>query len=227
MDLGRRDHTRWLGSSGRYSTRLTLPTTNLLAAWDARLGVTNVSGACSAWADQSGNGYHASQGTAGARPTITTASGYASLQFDGTADYLEAAIAHAASQKTIYAVITPGTIDAGARCVCSWTTGAASVGANASKHQAHDATSWRDTGITYASGLQSLSYDMVTTGMTFRKNGSAASPTTWSANPAFTRLRIGSGPSAWYFSGHLHGLFVYNAAHNPDVAAYITQEWGV
>ena len=57
MDLGRRDHTRWLGSSGRYSTRLTLPTTNLLAAYDARVGVTNVSGACSAWADQSGNGF--------------------------------------------------------------------------------------------------------------------------------------------------------------------------
>ena len=42
MDLGRRDHTRWLGSSGRYSTRLTLPTTGLLAAYDARVGVTNV-----------------------------------------------------------------------------------------------------------------------------------------------------------------------------------------
>ncbi len=85
MELGRRDHTRWLGSS-RYAggAPLTLPTANLIAAYDARVGVTNVAGACSAWADQSGNGFHATQGTAYSRPTITTSDGYASLMFNGT-----------------------------------------------------------------------------------------------------------------------------------------------
>ena len=48
------------------------------------LGVTNVSGKASAWADQSGNGNGASQGTALFRPTITASSinGKQCLTFD-------------------------------------------------------------------------------------------------------------------------------------------------
>ena len=230
MDLGRRDHTRWLGSSGRYSTRLTLPTANLLAAWDARAGVTNVSGACSAWADQSGNGFHATQGTAANRPTISTSGGTPSLLFDGTNDNLLSLATSAAGVHTVYAVINP-TSDSNPRMLLGGATNLFGVGALNGFHQGNDGVGWRSTGVTYASGRQRVVYQMSAgaSGLLFWKNGSAATPATWTANPACDgSVYIGcAAPTTWTYSGHILFLAIYTAARNTAVESYITQEWGV
>ena len=230
MDLGRRDHTRWLGSSGRYSTRLTLPTANLLAAYDARLGVTNVSGACSAWADQSGNGFHATQGTAANRPTISTSGGTPSLLFDGTNDNLLSLATSAAGVHSVYAVIDP-TADTNPRTLIGGTTNLSCVGALSGLHQGNDGVGWRSTGVTYASGRQRVVYQMSAgaSGLLFWKNGAAATPATWAANPACDgSVYIGCvAPATWTFNGHILFLAIYTAARNTAVEAYLTQEFGV
>ena len=184
------------------------------------------SGTCSAWADQSGGGHHATQGTSGNRPTISTSGGTASLSFGGS-QWLLCTPTSASSVKTIYAVITP-TVGSGVLMFAGNQTGMAAIGAWSTVHQGNDGTAWRNTGVTYASGRQRLSYEMQTSGMTFRKNGSAASPTTWSTNPTFgANFTIGAGgPFTWAYSGHMLALYLYAAAYNSAVESYITQEWG-
>lgn len=208
-------------------SRLTLPMTNILAAYDARVGVTNVAGACSAWADQSGNGRHASQGTAGIRPAITTAGGYPSLSFDGT-QYLNASLTSPAGPHTLYAVIDPIASSA-PRMFAGGPASGQGVGAWSSVHQANEGGVWRSTGVPYTTGRQRLSYDMQTGAMTFRKNGVAAAPTAWTTSSSFTGFfRIGvAGGVIWAYVGHILAVFLYAAPHNQDVEDYIEQEWGV
>lgn len=75
-DTERRPGLRYLGTRPAGGTPpLTLPTTNLLMALEARAGVTTVSGVVSAWAGQHGTSVSATQGTAGKRPTLVTISG--------------------------------------------------------------------------------------------------------------------------------------------------------
>lgn len=230
MDLGRRDHARWLGSSGRYSTRLTLPTTNLLAAYDARVGVTNVSGACSAWADQSGNGFHATQGTAGSRPTITTTGGFASLFFDG-ADWLNATgMTASAGIKSIYAVVNPTAVGSIYRLIFDAASGRLAFGIlETSQWGLFDNTD-RSSGITAATGLQQLSAEVVTGSSRVWRNGTVGSTTGWTASSAIGgTVAIGCRftGAQLFFTGHILALFIYNAARNTAVEDYITQEWGV
>ena len=208
--------------------RLTLPTANLLAAYDARVGVTNVAGACSAWADQSGNGWNASQGTAGARPAISSTGGFASLLFDGTSDFLNiAGITAAAGTKTVYAVVNPSA-DASPRVLLGGATAYNGVGALSSLHMAND-TIWRNTGVAYASGLQRVAYETRSGSLLFWKNGVAATPAAWAADPAFAgTLRIGCiSASTWSYLGHILWLGIYTAARNTAVEDYLLQEFGV
>jgi len=235
MDLGRRDHTRWLGSSGRYSTRLTLPTTNLLAAWDARVGVTNVSGACSAWADQSGNGWNASQGTAGSRPTITTTGGFPSLLFDGTSHWLGVpGINAAAGVKTLYVVQNATSTPNNYRVFWDSTTGRLQVGGGSvgagPQYSVFDGAD-RNSGVTVTTGLSRLTYQHgLAGGMRFWRNGVAATPVAVVANKPIGGVSvIGSHNSgaASFYPGHILFLAIYTAARNTAVEDYITQEWGV
>lgn len=65
---------------------------NLWGWYDATVGVTDAgSGAVSQWADQSGNGHHFTQGTAGSRPTTGThtLNSLNVIAFDGSSDFLE------------------------------------------------------------------------------------------------------------------------------------------
>ncbi len=108
MDLGRRDHTRWLGvhrPSG--GAPLFPPTTNLLEAWLSDTGVTEAGTGVSSWV-----GSHASlnmaQATDSKRPTYTLASlgGQPTLDFNGTSDVLRLAsgLASAGTAHTTYVV---------------------------------------------------------------------------------------------------------------------------
>jgi hypothetical protein len=231
MDLGRRDRTRWLGVH-RVSSRLTLPTANLIAAYDARAGVTNDgSGLCSAWADQSGNGFNATQGTSGKRPTITTTGGFASLQFDGSADALGfSSLSASAGVKTIYAVVNPTTVGSAYRFLFDANAGRLGFGILASgKWGVFDGID-RDSGITAATGLQRLSTEVVTGSSRVWCNGTAGAATGWTASPALNVVSaVGAFYNAgvFYFAGHICALYIYGAARNTAVEAYITQEWGV
>lgn len=72
-------------------TPLTIMTIDLLAWWRADIGLTLNGSTVSAWADQSGNGFHLTQATATAQPTLSLTGGpnsRPSLIFDGTTDYL-------------------------------------------------------------------------------------------------------------------------------------------
>ena len=230
MDLGRRDHTRWLGSSGRYSTRLTLPTTNLLAAYDARVGVTNVSGACSAWADQSGNGFHATQGTAGNRPTISTADGFPSLLFDGTNDRLiTPAITAITGVKTIYAVTKLTSLPGSYVSVfglASTIIGTAADG----KYGMYEAGSY-SSGIAPTTSRTRLEYEILYAASTARTrvNGTAGPSHAWSSGGAIAAGNIGAafGGASYLWPGHILFLGIYGAARNTSVVDYIAQEWGV
>lgn len=77
-----------LAPSRKVSQRPNLNERINLAAWYRyRIGLTNISGACSAWADQSGNMRPLLQATAASRPTINSDG---SLTFDGVDDVLAA-----------------------------------------------------------------------------------------------------------------------------------------
>ncbi len=237
MGLGRRDHTRWLGSSGRYSTRLTLPTTNLIAAWDARAGVTNVSGACLAWADQSGNGVHLLQGTEGRRPTVSTTGGMASLLFDGTDDFLGGTNTDSAgSVRTVYAVVNP-TSAGGYRTIVAAGSSPYYACGGFGPYAVYEGV-LRNTSLTYATGLQRLSYQWsrVVSGdvrrISFWKNGVAEAPVAITSETfSYTNVRVGAAVNGvtpqWAFQGHILFLAIYSGTRDESVEAYITQEWGV
>jgi lysophospholipase L1-like esterase len=61
-----------------------LPTTNLLARYVGGTGITITGAGVSAWADQSGNGHHATQTTDANRPTTKVVRGRASVSFSGS-----------------------------------------------------------------------------------------------------------------------------------------------
>ena len=227
-ELGRRDHARWLGSS-RYAggAPLTLPTTNLLAAYDARVGVTNVSGACSAWADQSGNGYHASQGTAGARPTISTSDGYASLLFDGTADWLSvpSMALSAGGTRTVYSVVKQ-VATSGTRIVFYVGSTPVFYCGHQTNYIMYDGT-FRDSGIALNTAMCRLTFEATAGASQVWRDGTAGTARGYSTLPAASGTRGIGGAGGDYFSGHILAIFIYEAARNTAVEAYITQEWGV
>ena len=216
--------------AGASAPALTLPTTNLLAAWDARAGVTDVSGACSAWADQSGNGWHASQVIAGNRPAISIANGFPSLLFDGVNDTLSVpGINATAGPKSVYAVVSPLTYGGVYRGLFDVQTGRMFCGSLPSVKWGMYDTADRDSGIAGTSVLQRLAFTSIAGSSRVYKNGTAGTATGWTADSVIGgAVNIGSRWSGTlHFSGHILFLAVYNAARNTAVEDYITQEWGV
>jgi hypothetical protein len=79
-----------LAGSSSATAQGSVPAPGLRLWLKADVGVTLVSGAVSEWADQSGNGRHASQATAANRPALvgTALNGKPALAFDGANDFL-------------------------------------------------------------------------------------------------------------------------------------------
>lgn len=111
--LGRsraRDRSRPAGAPQWLPTSL-----SSLAAWyRGDMGVTLNGGTVSAWADQSGNGRHLTQGTAAQQPTYVAASAsynnLPALTFSG--DWLDAASAIGGTTGSLYLVGQDGNVDA-------------------------------------------------------------------------------------------------------------------
>lgn len=106
-----RDRSRPSGGALWLPTKLP----NLAAWYRGDMGITLNGGTVSAWADQSGNGRHLTQGTAAQQPTYVAASASynqrPALTFDG-GDWLDAASAIGGTTGTVYLVGQDGNVDA-------------------------------------------------------------------------------------------------------------------
>lgn len=106
-----------------------IPRSGLVAWFDAQKGVTQVSGAVSNWQDISGSGNDASQATSANRPVVKldAINNLQSIKFDGTNDSLKlpSGMANFTSGMTVFAIVKPAAVTAGAR-VFDFGNGAAS-----------------------------------------------------------------------------------------------------
>ena len=213
-----------------------IPRAGLVAAFDARLGVTESGGRVSQWADLSGNGRHFAQGNGANQPAYATAGGFPYLDFDGVAYYMETAAFTQAQPITMYLVLNVDTwlgnrtiIDklAAPNFVALYQTGA-------SPNIAQFCT---------ANGAQSSSLALGTKGVFCSVfNGASSSlklniAAATTGNPGTTGLDgltigvrndLGAGT---YFDGKVHALLVYGAAHDAATQANINRalmsQWGV
>jgi hypothetical protein len=94
------------------------PTQNIAAWFKKGVGITDVAGAVSGWADQSGNGRDYAQATAAAKPTKQAAG---TLLFDGTSDLLKTAAFAIPNGYTRYLRVKPITWTSG-RYICDGNT---------------------------------------------------------------------------------------------------------
>ena len=212
-------------------SRLTLPTANLIAAYDARAGVTDDgSGLCSAWADQSGNGFNATQTTAGARPAISSTGGLASLLFNGTSHQLfTPAITATTGVKTIYVVSKQTSVPTNYRTIFSPSPQLFGVVPSVGIYGMYDGTA-RGSGITSTTNLTRLAFETLYAASTARTwvNGVAGTAHAWTGTGAIPLGSIGAfNRGSDFFAGHILALYIYGAARDTAVEAYITQEWGV
>ena len=216
-------------------SRLTLPTTGLIAAYDARSFVSVDGGVtASTLSDISGNGWHATQATAGQRAAISTADGYASILFDGTSDNYVTSITSSAGALTVYAVT-------------KWTSAASSyialldsnnggggrlfVGRMSSgQYGIYDGIE-RNSGIAQGTTRSKLTFEAAVVGASrVWRNGIAGSAMGLSSLKALgSNPRIGRESVSAYshFPGHLFAMSIYTGARNTAVEDFYFQEYGV
>lgn len=217
-------HSGVIAQSG-VSSLLTLPTTGLLAAWDARSFVSLDGGiTASTLTDVSGLGHHGTQAAAGNRAAISTSGGKPSLLFDGTNDSYSVTLSATAGPRVYEAVITPTTL----RGLFDTQTGRLYVGALGDIHAIYD-TAARSIGVAVGTARQFLTYLMSGGLVSLWKNGAAATPVACAADAAIGgACRIGSDYSSAAASAmHFHALSIYSSAtRNTAVQAFYAQEFG-
>ncbi len=122
MDLGRRDHTRWLGSNRYAGSGPPLPLAGILAAYYAANAVT---GATLTVPNTHGAGPSATQSTALQQPAKTTHGTLGDvLDFDGTNDNLIiTGLSTASTSHTVIVVADMNATTATSRTIIDWQTG--------------------------------------------------------------------------------------------------------
>ena len=230
-----------IASAGASAPPLTLPTANLLAALEARTGVTTVSSKVSAWAGAHGTSVSASQGTDAKRPTLVTISGGA---LDGKA---------AVRGDGVNDIMTLSGLTASAGPVTAYFVGAHAAPSGVSFARWLDSQSGRlsfgivsdDYAITrIADGrFTTLVPGALAGRVTFRASSSLGR--LWVGDTEETAVGIGAdvalGGTSTIFSNFadssgwsaldLVAVYVYTAAHDAAARAtvwdYIAQEYGV
>lgn len=217
-----------MAAAGSSAPVLTLPTTGLLEAWDARSGVTEAGTGVSSWV-----GLHAgvtmAQSTDARRPSLTTTGGFASVLFNGTSDFLTTTgLSAVAGPRTIYAVMNP--LSTASRTYFDCQTGRLLLGGSGGVYVVNDG-SVRSSSISIATGLQLITVEHSSSFVSTWKDGTGGAPVACGANKALGGTSsIGAnyvGTGSTCHDGHMLFLAVYSATRNTDVEAYIAQEWGV
>ena len=199
---------------------------NMAAWYRFRTGVTNISGACSSWADQSGNMRHLLQATAASRPAVNSDG---SLTFDGVNDYLQAT----------FTLVQPCTIYLGFQQL-TWTsgdalfdgaTGVAKVTQKTSSPQlALDAGSALSNDSTIALNTRgAIACVLNSTSSVYQAAGGAASVTTTgdasTGNPGGITLGALQAPGN-YGNITVYEMIVYSVAHDAATRLQILRYMG-
>lgn len=161
--------------------------------------------------DRSGNGFHAVQPAAAARPVLRLAGGRHYLEFNGTSHFLSlTGMSAAAAPWTLAAALDP-TATAGSYLLDAQSGRlifAPREGGGTDKVSYYEGASWRHGGPT-APGPQVLSWTLAESGAAIRRDGAAIA-----TGLAYTNRAIGGavalgrhhGTSAFYLKGKLYGV---------------------
>lgn len=218
------------GSGG--APALTLPTAGLIAAWDARVGVTESGGKVSSWVDTAGT-YDAVQAGPGAQPTLVSVGigGKSVIRFaSADSSRLVASLSDATTSWTVYAVIKATTTGT----EVWWATGSIYLANRVGHLRLHDGAS-RVLGasVDTAEHVSCVVLDGVTSHAQHYLDGSAdGAGVTYTPRAIVSPLSIGASDTGVFPADiDYASLVIYDGAHDLGernaVHAYITQEWGV
>ena len=212
---------------------LTLPSANLLASWDARVGVTEAGTGVSSWVSSPGS-YDAVQATDAKRPSLVASAlgGKPVIRFTGAnADALiVTSMSDASTSYTIYMVAN---ITTPSSQVIFWDSQSGRIfldGDGVSSRRYFDGT-YRTIGGA-PSGTHAFTTVIAGTTVTGYEDGVSTGSSACTARSIGGKFAIGANV---YASNNptcdIASLFVYTAAHDSTqraaVHAYIAQEWGV
>lgn len=205
---------------------LTLPTTNLLEAWDARSGITITGQGVSSWLGLHA-GVNMAQTTDANRPLKTSTYGMDSVLFGGTYVLTTTGLSAVAGPRTVYAVLRPTSL-ANTQYYFDSQTGRFITGYNAGLFILND-SSIRTSNLSATLDLQKVTVQHSSSTVITWKNGVQGSTVAAGANKALggTSSLGATYTNGTRYYGHILFLAIYNATRNTDVEAYITQEWGV
>ena len=215
------------------------PLAGAIAIMDARSGVTDVSGFCSAWADQSGTGSNATQSTAGLRPQIISShaafGGAAALYFN--ASYFSWAISTASKSHTFYFVVDQASVGAWQRYFDTATGRYLIEKSDASGNVRYfDGTTYYSPGTaTTGAQVMCVTADATAPSVQFYRNNAAfGSALTYSGGGRAiggTTVLGASNSGSLPLVAYVAAVFVYPTAHSTGdrthMHNYITQEWGI
>lgn len=212
---------------------LVLPTTNLVAAWDARTGISESGGLVSAWNDISGNGYHLTEASPASQPSLITVDGFPAVEFQNLRRL----------RNTSYITATP---------VAKTFYLVAKFDSNASQYRTVMGSSSHWFGLVRASSttryglydggvnnmtttipttLHRTTYamDYALTWNAYGTGGYSEADNKSSINFAMQNsIAVGATTNNFYaLGGSISALFVYHGPRDTEVEDYITQEWGV
>ncbi len=231
-----------IAAAGRQSApALTLPTTNLFAAYEARTGVTqSPAGYASGWADIGPNGYDLSQGDNNLKPLITTVDGHAALNFSFNSPYLRQLTRSGVTSlntltRTIYVVWRIASNANYYRALRAATTaGTEWVGlfnpSGTRRYGIYNGAE-RTPAIAVPGTLHRTTFIIPTTATLTVDITGGTQASVFKSAAAFgadTTISIGAVGGVYYsLDAEIVSYYEYTAAHNTAVEDYIFQEWGV
>lgn len=211
---------------------LTLPTANLFAGWEVRMS-TLVGGDVDTIPDVGGNGRNMYY--EGVRPSLSTIDGHTAMRLDSSGKRMlgDASTSNSyTGEKTYYFV---GRLDVGGsdyRAIVGGGGGQHWFGLNDGGTNRYIAWPLGYTGQTPPLGtLFQYSFHLPSDNSNstiIDPNGTFSNVKNTGTFQSGTVLRLGSTGGPYYaMQGDLVAAYIYNGAYDPNVTAYITQEWGV
>ena len=216
---------------------LTLPTTNLILALDARSGITTTGSGVSAWADQSAAGNDAVQTTDADRPlSATNATLGAVVRFDSSnTEWMDlSGLTTADGSFTAYFVYEP-TANTAQQFFLDFSSTRTIVRMRDGSALGYYVNGGYKSGVSLSLAVQVVRVTVNEgTGVQWHRNGASIATTAYvdAIAPAGGTVDLGkSNVNTSYLDADVAAIFMYDGAHDATAAAaveaYITQEWGV